>query len=76
MHAVCLSYTGSLDESGKQVHFHQELTLLFGVFDESNTWYSAGEAPLKDNVKYTINGFTNGSVPGKQVFFIISSKVL
>ncbi|KAM9486470.1 coagulation factor V isoform 2-T2 [Clarias gariepinus] len=59
--------TGSLDESGKQVHFHQELTLLFGVFDESNTWYSAGEAPLKDNVKYTINGFTNGSVPDLSV---------
>ncbi|KAG7331178.1 hypothetical protein KOW79_005147 [Hemibagrus wyckioides] len=55
--------TDSLDESGNQVHFHQEFTLLFGVFDESNTWYSTGVAPLKENVKYTINGFTNGSIP-------------
>ncbi|MCI4378417.1 hypothetical protein PGIGA_G00215670 [Pangasianodon gigas] len=58
---------GSLDESGKQVHFNQEFTLLFGVFDESNTWYSKGDAPLKENVKYTINGFTNGSVPNLSV---------
>lgn len=66
---VCLCSTGSLDESGKQVHFHQEFTLLFGVFDESNTWYSKRDAPLQENVKYTINGFTNGSVPGKLVKF-------
>ncbi|XP_053482810.1 coagulation factor V isoform X2 [Ictalurus furcatus] len=59
--------TGSLDESGKQVHFHQEFTLLFGVFDESNTWYSKRDAPLQENVKYTINGFTNGSVPDLNV---------
>ncbi|KAB5577055.1 hypothetical protein PHYPO_G00205580 [Pangasianodon hypophthalmus] len=58
---------GSLEESGKQVHFNQEFTLLFGVFDESNTWYSKGDAPLKENVKYTINGFTNGSVPNLSV---------
>ncbi|MCJ8732523.1 hypothetical protein PDJAM_G00212510 [Pangasius djambal] len=58
---------GSLDESGKQVHFNQEFTLLFGVFDESNSWYSKGDAPLKENVKYTINGFTNGSVPNLSV---------
>lgn len=58
---------GSLDESGKQVHFHQEFTLLFGVFDESNTWYSKRDAPLQENVKYTINGFTNGTVPDLNV---------
>ncbi|XP_060732353.1 coagulation factor V isoform X1 [Tachysurus vachellii] len=64
---VLICKTGSLDESGNQVHFHQEFTLLFGVFDESNTWYSTGVAPLKEHVKYTINGFTNGSVPDLNV---------
>ncbi|KAI5621196.1 coagulation factor V precursor, partial [Silurus asotus] len=54
---------GSLDDSGKQIHFHKEFSLLFGVFDESNTWYSKGNT-FKEHVKYTINGFTNGLVPG------------
>ncbi|XP_060784747.1 coagulation factor V [Neoarius graeffei] len=65
--ALLICKKGSLDESGKQVNFHQEFTLLFGVFDESNTWYSKRDAPLKNDVKYTINGFTNGSVPDLNV---------
>ncbi|XP_036438587.1 coagulation factor V [Colossoma macropomum] len=58
---------GSLDDSGNQVHFHQEFVLLFGVFDENNNWYSRGGAPLEKNVKYTINGYTNGDVPDLRV---------
>uniref|UniRef100_A0A8B9HA50 ferroxidase n=1 Tax=Astyanax mexicanus TaxID=7994 RepID=A0A8B9HA50_ASTMX len=54
---------GSLSDSGDQVHFQQELVLLFGVFDENKSWYSKGGPPTKEHVKYTINGFTNGSVP-------------
>ncbi|XDV30260.1 hypothetical protein PO909_033215 [Leuciscus waleckii] len=54
---------GTLDSSGNQIHFHQEAVLLFGVFDESKTWYSTGDPPRAQDVKYTINGYTNGSVP-------------
>uniref|UniRef100_A0A4W4EHW2 ferroxidase n=1 Tax=Electrophorus electricus TaxID=8005 RepID=A0A4W4EHW2_ELEEL len=57
----------SLDDSGKQHNFHQEFMLLFGVFDENNGWYSKGGPPLDENVKYTINGYTNGSIPGLSV---------
>ncbi|XP_048049358.1 coagulation factor V [Megalobrama amblycephala] len=54
---------GTLDSSGKQITFHQETVLLFGVFDENKSWYSTGDPPQAQNVKYTINGYTNGSVP-------------
>ncbi|XP_067265312.1 coagulation factor V [Chanodichthys erythropterus] len=54
---------GTLDSSGKQISFHQEAVLLFGVFDENKSWYSTGDPPQAQNVKYTINGYTNGSVP-------------
>ncbi|KAK9969463.1 hypothetical protein ABG768_027638 [Culter alburnus] len=54
---------GTLDSSGKQISFHQEAVLLFGVFDENKSWYSTGDPPQAQNVKYTINGYTNGSIP-------------
>ncbi|ROL41994.1 Coagulation factor V [Anabarilius grahami] len=54
---------GTLDSSGNQINFHQEAVLLFGVFDENKSWYSTGDPPQAQNVKYTINGYTNGSVP-------------
>ncbi|XP_057192120.1 coagulation factor V isoform X2 [Triplophysa rosa] len=54
---------GALDDSGNQIHFHQEAVLLFGVFDENKSWYSTGGPPQAQNMKYTINGYTNGSVP-------------
>ncbi|XP_056088864.1 coagulation factor V [Rhinichthys klamathensis goyatoka] len=54
---------GTLDSSGNQIHFHQEAVLLFGVFDESKSWYSTGDPQRTQDVKYTINGYTNGSVP-------------
>ncbi|XP_041858516.1 coagulation factor V [Melanotaenia boesemani] len=54
---------GSLDESGKQVGVHQEYVFLFGVFDENESMYSpSGHAP-DEHVKYTINGYTKGSLP-------------
>ncbi|XP_066542296.1 coagulation factor V isoform X2 [Hoplias malabaricus] len=54
---------GSLDDSEKQFRFQKEIMLLFGVIDENYSWYSKGGTILKENVKYTINGFTNGTVP-------------
>ncbi|XP_026127337.1 venom prothrombin activator oscutarin-C non-catalytic subunit isoform X1 [Carassius auratus] len=54
---------GTLDGSGNQLHFHQEAVLLFGVFDENKSWYSTGGPEQAHNVKYTINGYTNGSIP-------------
>ncbi|XP_028846857.1 coagulation factor V isoform X2 [Denticeps clupeoides] len=58
---------GSLDGGGQQIHFHQEAVLLFGVFDESKSWYSGAEPTAARNVRYTINGYANGSVPDLRV---------
>uniref|UniRef100_A0A668AU80 Coagulation factor V n=1 Tax=Myripristis murdjan TaxID=586833 RepID=A0A668AU80_9TELE len=55
---------GSLDELGEQVHFHQESVFLFGVFDEKNSWYQPKGHATDNHVKYTINGYTRGSLPG------------
>uniref|UniRef100_A0A673LM52 ferroxidase n=1 Tax=Sinocyclocheilus rhinocerous TaxID=307959 RepID=A0A673LM52_9TELE len=64
---------GTLDGSGNQIHFHQEAVLLFGVFDENKSWYSTGGPEQAHNVKYTINGYTNGSVPDLDI--CVHSKV-
>ncbi|XP_063070059.1 coagulation factor V-like [Engraulis encrasicolus] len=58
---------GSLDASGNQKHFDQEQVLLFGIFDESLSWYSKGAPPSPELMKYTINGYTHGSIPGLSV---------
>ncbi|XP_077072743.1 coagulation factor V isoform X2 [Siphateles boraxobius] len=58
---------GTLDSSGNQINFHQEAVLLFGVFDESKSWYSTGDPQRAQDVKYTINGYTNGSVPDLEI---------
>ncbi|XP_063070058.1 coagulation factor V [Engraulis encrasicolus] len=58
---------GSLDASGNQKHFDQEQVLLFGIFDESLSWYSKGAPPSPELMKYTINGYTHGSIPGLNV---------
>ncbi|XP_070770909.1 coagulation factor V [Enoplosus armatus] len=58
---------GSLDGSGKQVAVNQEYVFLFGVFDEKESKYEpSGHAP-DDHVKYTINGYTGGSLPNVSV---------
>uniref|UniRef100_A0A8C4IUV6 ferroxidase n=1 Tax=Dicentrarchus labrax TaxID=13489 RepID=A0A8C4IUV6_DICLA len=58
---------GSLDESGKQVGVHQEYVFLFGVFDEKVSKYKPKGRASDDHVKYTINGFTEGSLPDVSV---------
>lgn len=60
---ICL-FAGSLDESGKQIAVHHEYVFLFGVFDEKFSKYKPSGQPLDNHVKYTINGYTKGSLPG------------
>uniref|UniRef100_UPI00398F6C85 coagulation factor V n=1 Tax=Pristiophorus japonicus TaxID=55135 RepID=UPI00398F6C85 len=52
---------GSLNKNGEQKDFAAEFVLLFSVFDESASWYKyKKKTPIK---MYSINGFTNGSLP-------------
>lgn len=60
-------WAGSLDESGQQAGIHHEYVFLFGVFDESRSKYEPTGYTSDNHVKYTINGYTNGSLPGKSV---------
>ncbi|XP_047456763.1 coagulation factor V [Mugil cephalus] len=60
--ALLVCKPGSLDESGKQVAVHQEYIFLFGVFDEKESKYSPSNQ-ADNHVKYTINGYTKGSLP-------------
>ncbi|KAG9349604.1 hypothetical protein JZ751_028052 [Albula glossodonta] len=50
---------GSLGETGEQIHFAKEFSLLFGVFDESKSWFRTPD----DHPKYTINGYMHGTIP-------------
>ncbi|XP_017287310.1 coagulation factor V [Kryptolebias marmoratus] len=54
---------GSLDESGRQVGHHQEYVFHFGVFDEKASIYTPNGYFPDNHVKYTINGYTKGSLP-------------
>ncbi|CAG02631.1 unnamed protein product, partial [Tetraodon nigroviridis] len=56
---------GSLDESGEQVRIHHEYVFLFGVFNESESKYKREGHASSDLIKYTINGFAEGSLPGE-----------
>ncbi|XP_069568180.1 coagulation factor V [Brachyistius frenatus] len=62
---ICKS--GSLDEAGKQVGVHQEYVFLFGVFDEEQSKYHPNGHASDNHVKYTINGYVNGSLPDVSV---------
>lgn len=62
-----VSPPGSLGDSGEQVEFYQEYVLLFGVFDESYSWNKPSDTDTGSHVKHTINGYTNGSVPGQSI---------
>ncbi|KAJ8004695.1 hypothetical protein DPEC_G00138980 [Dallia pectoralis] len=58
---------GSLNKYGEQVLFQKEYVLLMGVFDETKSWYkpkSDISTATRNPIKHTINGYTNGSVPG------------
>lgn len=57
---------GSLDESGNQIGFHHEYVFLFGVFDENQSKYKQSRH-TSDNMKYTINGYAKGSLPGEYI---------
>ncbi|XP_043556810.1 coagulation factor V [Chiloscyllium plagiosum] len=59
--ALLICKPGSLRKNGKQNDFREEFVLLFSIFDESKSWYAYTEkAPIK---MYSINGFTNGTLP-------------
>ncbi|KAM7380225.1 hypothetical protein PAMP_003537 [Pampus punctatissimus] len=62
--ALLICKPGSLNESGEQADIHQELVFLFGVFDEKESKYKQHEPASDSHVKYTINGYTKGSLPG------------
>lgn len=57
---------GSLDESGNQIGVHHEYVFLFGVFDENQSEYKQNSY-TSDNIKYTINGYAKGSLPGEYI---------
>ncbi|XP_020487669.1 coagulation factor V [Labrus bergylta] len=58
---------GSLDDSGKQVGVRHEYTFLFGVFHEKESKYKPNSYSLDNHIKYTINGYTEGSLPDVSV---------
>uniref|UniRef100_A0A8C9V1W0 ferroxidase n=1 Tax=Scleropages formosus TaxID=113540 RepID=A0A8C9V1W0_SCLFO len=55
---------GSLNPAGEQIHFSKEYVLLFSVFDETKSWYLPKSTSSQNHVKYTINGYSNGTIPG------------
>ncbi|XP_028992983.1 coagulation factor V [Betta splendens] len=61
--ALLICKAGSLDASGQQVGVHHEYVFLFGVFNEKESKHKANGAAADKHVKYTINGFTKGSLP-------------
>ncbi|XP_018584646.2 coagulation factor V [Scleropages formosus] len=54
---------GSLNPAGEQIHFSKEYVLLFSVFDETKSWYLPKSTSSQNHVKYTINGYSNGTIP-------------
>uniref|UniRef100_A0A3B3X5G3 ferroxidase n=1 Tax=Poecilia mexicana TaxID=48701 RepID=A0A3B3X5G3_9TELE len=62
--ALLVCKNGVLDESGQQKGIHNEFVFLFGVFDEKQSLYTPSGRSSDDHVKYTINGYTRGSLPG------------
>ncbi|XP_056244470.1 coagulation factor V isoform X1 [Seriola aureovittata] len=65
--ALLICKPKSLDESGRQIGVHQEYVFLFGVFDEKESKYKPSDHASDDTVKYTINGYTKGSLPDVRV---------
>ncbi|KFP07659.1 Coagulation factor V, partial [Calypte anna] len=55
--ALLICKKGSLNEDGSQKLFDREYVLMFGVFDENKSWQRSA------SVKYTINGYINGTLP-------------
>ncbi|MBN3318452.1 FA5V protein, partial [Atractosteus spatula] len=65
--ALLICKEGSLSDTGKQISFDQEHVLLFGVFDESKSWYRTEEAEPAGPIKHSINGYVNGSLPDLKI---------
>uniref|UniRef100_A0A8C5N8D4 ferroxidase n=1 Tax=Gouania willdenowi TaxID=441366 RepID=A0A8C5N8D4_GOUWI len=65
--ALLICKAGSLDESGKQVQVHHELVFLFGVFDDKASKYKPSSDDSDNHVKYTINGYSRGTLPDVSV---------
>lgn len=66
---------GSLDESGKQIGVHHEYVFLFGVFDENESKYKQSSVASNTHIKYTINGYAEGSLPSEYLFTRIFSSL-
>ncbi|KAM4699723.1 coagulation factor V [Discoglossus pictus] len=60
--ALLICKEGSLIENGRQKHFDKDYVLMFAVFDESKSW-RAFPSKQQGSVMYTINGYTNGTMP-------------
>nr|XP_034971451.1 coagulation factor V [Zootoca vivipara] len=58
--ALLICKNGSLHENGTQKFFDREYVLMFAVFDESKSWQKG------PSLMYTINGYTNGTLPDVQ----------
>lgn len=58
LRSVVSFFIGSLNEDGSQKLFDKEYVLMFGVFDENKSWQRSS------SLKYTINGYANGTLPG------------
>uniref|UniRef100_A0A3B5Q450 Coagulation factor V n=1 Tax=Xiphophorus maculatus TaxID=8083 RepID=A0A3B5Q450_XIPMA len=65
--ALLICKAGTLDESGQQTSLHKEFVFLFGVFDEKESLYTPSGHSSDDHVKYTINGYTRGSLPAVSI---------
>uniref|UniRef100_H2UIU2 ferroxidase n=1 Tax=Takifugu rubripes TaxID=31033 RepID=H2UIU2_TAKRU len=61
--ALLVCKSGSLDESGRQIGIYHEYVFLFGVFNENESKFKQNDPASVDHIKYTINGFTEGSLP-------------
>ncbi|XP_027672789.2 coagulation factor V [Falco cherrug] len=55
--ALLICKKGSLNEDGSQKLFDKEYVLMFGVFDENQSWQRSA------SLKYTINGYADGTLP-------------
>ncbi|XP_055006712.1 coagulation factor V-like [Boleophthalmus pectinirostris] len=61
--ALLVCKSGTLDASGQQTRIHHELIFLFGVFNEKESKYKPKQNADDDHIKYTINGYTDGTLP-------------
>ncbi|KAK7882323.1 hypothetical protein WMY93_028497 [Mugilogobius chulae] len=61
--ALLVCKPGTLDASGQQIGIHHELVFLFGVFNEKESKYMPQKFDADDHIKYTINGYIDGTLP-------------